>query len=208
MPRGSSVPRLCPHPPALITPRLNLTSSATRLHVAIIGSRSLMMTPQLLMSMFKPHDLLHPFLFTSYILCFFFFQFFFFRPTSFLPSYRLPISVYILSTSSSSPHNNTSVPYFISFHLSYIHTYSCQMVVVVVIPTASARTSPPSTSSLHQMLDAILDPTLLYNLNLVFQLPLLLPLALCYLLPTWRDTLRHSSVRLFFFFSIPFSPFR
>lgn len=141
------------------------------------------------MSMFtKPHDLLHPF--TSYILCFFFSKFFFrlwsSTSTSFLPSYRvscLSPSIFCLL-----------VLVLATTHLSHISSFSFvlypylllsnrrRVVVVVVIPTASVRISPSSTSSLHQMLGTIFDPTPLYNLNLVFQLPLLLPLAFCYLL--------------------------
>ena len=85
----------------------------------------------------------------------------------------LPISVYILSTSTS-PRNNTSVSYFIVFicPISIPTRVKVVAVVAVVIPTASACISPPpSTSSLHRMLGAIPDPTPLYHLNPVLQLP-------------------------------------
>ncbi|KAI9449622.1 hypothetical protein BJY52DRAFT_227898 [Lactarius psammicola] len=152
MPRGS-VPRLCPpHPPAPITPA-PLSSLRTHLNLNLIRDPSARCTYwfsisyddplscSYMMSMFtKPMT----FCIRSPLIYFasFFFQILFFSdfsprplplPPSYLPTCRLPISVYILSTSSS-PHNNNICPIFIVF------------ICPISIPTPVKSSSSSSSS--------------------------------------------------------------
>jgi len=142
-----------------------------------------------MMSMFiKPHDFLHPFLSSLIYFCSNFFpRLLSSTSTSFLLC-RLPIPVYILSTSTS-PRNNTSVSYFVVF------------ICPISIPTVkSSSSSPPSssqqlplaffpfhrpsTSSLRRMLGTIPDLTPLYINLMRYRRWHLLSVISCS--PTWE----------------------
>ena len=155
------------------------------------------------------------FSFTSYILCFFFF--FKFPPpsTSFLPSYYLAClspSIFLSTSTSSSPHNSTSVPYSSFSFVPYPYLLSNRRRR----HPNGFRLHPPLIAAVSSFHQTILDPTPSYNLIWYCSCP-------CFLLSPPAHVVRHDTtnydtvlykptaphIPLFFntLFSIPSDPF-
>lgn len=164
-------PTLAPLSPPPHT-HLNLTSSATRLHV---GSRSLMMTPQLLIH----DDHVHQTPMTFFHLCFFFF----FTTLGTSASTPSLSSYHVACLSPSIFCLLVLVLALTTTHLSHISSFSYPYPL---LPNCCRcrRRRHPNSFRLHIPLLIIsssnarhyLDPMPLYDLNLVLQLPCCCPL--------------------------------